>query len=178
MLQAVPRILQVFQSTLPRGSDIMLPTILSTACISIHAPSRERQALTACSISLQLFQSTLPRGSDGTRIWKSRRNNNISIHAPSRERRYLPYSKGLYLGISIHAPSRERLKCCYEGFAVAGISIHAPSRERPALCVTLKTRNAFQSTLPRGSDGALTCDAMPRQVISIHAPSRERPFRL
>ncbi len=55
---------EIFQSTLPRGSDFTPLNLLYGTLISIHAPSRERQiaagAVTADKI--------------------------ISIHAPSRER--------------------------------------------------------------------------------------------
>ena len=118
-----------FQSTLPRGSDVNLlthhssftrhfnPRSLAGAtyyllsfclipCISIHAPSRERQndkrkgggdndfnprslaGATAtvpprvCKFS---FQSTLPRGSDYC-AYTGPHSRPISIHAPSRER--------------------------------------------------------------------------------------------
>ena len=102
----------------------------------------------------------------------------ISIHAPSRER-LLTYS--LYNGItfiSIHAPSRERQVYLLlteprtENFnprSLAGateinkhkdcnslISIHAPSRERPGRWAGRLVQVQFQSTLPRGSDIAMT----------------------
>ena len=55
---------KIFQSTLPRGSDQCLGCRLDKANISIHAPSRERRAVT----------------------FESARYVAISIHAPSRER--------------------------------------------------------------------------------------------
>ena len=61
--------IKLFQSTLPRGSDIYLDKLLIEAGISIHAPSRERHSKTI-------------------HLAKGR----ISIHAPSRERhRYVSY---------------------------------------------------------------------------------------
>ena len=57
----------LFQSTLPRGSDVQLEQAYpDTTSISIHAPSRERPRLQGCGRTYQQFQSTLPRGSDGT----------------------------------------------------------------------------------------------------------------
>ena len=99
-----------------------------------------------------LFQSTLPRGSDTLRDL-SETLGKISIHAPSRERLPVPFSKACIIHISIHAPSRERLSKQNAKLQAEVISIHAPSRERPyILLCTLAVLNAFQSTLPRGSD--------------------------
>ena len=54
-----------FQSTLPRGSDILFPEHNVTALqISIHAPSRERPIIDTKRLEAKEFQSTLPRGSD------------------------------------------------------------------------------------------------------------------
>ena len=54
-----------FQSTLPRGSDLMyLGEFNDKTCISIHAPSRERPCRAFAVIGAMTFQSTLPRGSD------------------------------------------------------------------------------------------------------------------
>ena len=58
---------KLFQSTLPHGSDVTL-TVCSTDCsISIHAPSRERQAQMMANMLAVVFQSTLPHGSDELR---------------------------------------------------------------------------------------------------------------
>ena len=75
-----------FQSTLPRGSDDTAKSDLRQACISIHAPSRERRQPAAPIARQHQFQSTLPRGSDadGQRLHYCCAG--ISIHAPSRER--------------------------------------------------------------------------------------------
>ena len=100
-----------FQSTLPRGSDLMLIVKLkSVRLISIHAPSRERPKKQAAlqranwisihapsrerrlddkDVNVKIkFQSTLPRGSD-LRTKDLDNKMRISIHAPSRERRRL-----------------------------------------------------------------------------------------
>ena len=53
-----------FQSTLPRGSDLLLVQLGNKAIISIHAPSRERLQPPALTMRYII----------------------ISIHAPSRER--------------------------------------------------------------------------------------------
>ena len=142
----------IFQSTLPRGSDIATTcSFLLNAYISIHAPSRERLSACFCCALAEL----------------------ISIHAPSRERRgrtvfvvrASPFQSTLPRG------SDSRLEICFNKFynfnprSLAGatkanewaircvhISIHAPSRERPFLVSTV----------------------IPFIQISIHAPSRER----
>ena len=76
--------------------------------------------------------------------------------------------------ISIHAPSRERLSFLFFFTAHTKISIHAPSRERLSRLKKARRVLEFQSTLPRGSDGAGD-GYRYAQAISIHAPSRERP---
>ena len=84
-MDLIRKVLQVFQSTLPRGSDPISPASHQSIRISIHAPSRERQrqrrkvedcrnfnprslagATGASSrvFAAAVFQSTLPRGSD------------------------------------------------------------------------------------------------------------------
>ena len=121
---------------------------------------------------------------------------NISIHAPSRER----HNKGIIydtlLLISIHAPSRERH---FSTGTAAGTAEDFNPRSLAGATSSLKLyvfrRLKFQSTLPRGSDGASTSKRKlhynfnPRSLagatlilfcrrlvvlISIHAPSRER----
>ena len=99
---------QVFQSTLPHGSDtvsmgrmylynisIHAPSRERQKCwhyskdyylISIHAPSRERLQDILICVSVVIFQSTLPHGSDCNLLSALLRHLPISIHAPSRER--------------------------------------------------------------------------------------------
>ena len=80
---------RLFQSTLPRGSDDTAKSDLRQACISIHAPSRERRQPAAPIARQHQFQSTLPRGSDADGQRLHHCCAGISIHAPSRERRWL-----------------------------------------------------------------------------------------
>ena len=54
----------LFQSTLPRGSDLTIASAPAKRQISIHAPSRERHPPTQFVLTWDEFQSTLPRGSD------------------------------------------------------------------------------------------------------------------
>ena len=148
MLQLV----KIFQSTLPRGSDItMIIKITAKPFISIHAPSRERRRGTA---------------------WL-RKFRRISIHAPSRERHAFLFSVPIRRNfnprslagatinansfqkaraISIHAPSRERQFTLHNYLTINLISIHAPSRERLIDTPVRRLLVGFQSTLPRGSD--------------------------
>ena len=86
----------VFQSTLPRGSDVCVSSITAPPWnISIHAPSRERPLLEQNGYIKFAFQSTLPRGSDGGYV-QVVRIAPISIHAPSRERLNVPLSISNY----------------------------------------------------------------------------------
>ena len=100
--------LVLFQSTLPRGSDLGIFFVILYDKISIHAPSRERLCLPFT------FQTSI----------------GISIHAPSRERLQAIGKEPFWKEISIHAPSRERHRVWLQCLRTAGISIHAPSRER------------------------------------------------
>ena len=145
--------LTLFQSTLPRGSDIcssFSPT--STMAISIHAPSRERHNIAIrCYASLRIsihapsrerhpapgecefryeFQSTLPRGSDTGR-WAGRLvqvqfQSTLPRGSDMKGMGFLP----IIFKISIHAPSRERQYRHERHVHTNVISIHAPSRER------------------------------------------------
>ena len=54
----------LFQSTLPRGSDLASFVLRHGVSISIHAPSRERHISALHQRHIIGFQSTLPRGSD------------------------------------------------------------------------------------------------------------------
>ena len=164
---------ELFQSTLPRGSDCL--KLIPARCLCNFNP---RSLAGATELAAKYPQQA-----------------DISIHAPSRERPggAVTIDTGRY--ISIHAPSRERLRADMGRERPAVISIHAPSRERQRRGSGLNAiqnfnprslagatfgsgrkfcRFLFQSTLPRGSDG---CDfsTCTTDEISIHAPSRERP---
>ena len=77
---------RLFQSTLPRGSDVTERVYTHKTLISIHAPSRERRRMLEKFCIAVLFQSTLPRGSDAYPFIQHSFSLLISIHAPSRER--------------------------------------------------------------------------------------------
>ena len=112
------------------GATLENTSVSITDTISIHAPSRERQAFTAWEALFNLFQSTLPRGSDV--------NNQINTQA---KRYFNPRS----LAGATFARCRQRGDCkdfnprslagatqfFYWYCCKHGISIHAPSRERP-----------------------------------------------
>ena len=122
--------------------------------ISIHAPSRERHPTHIQLRAYSIFQSTLPRGSDYD-SYHSDAVQVISIHAPSRERLQHRQQGQQRRQISIHAPSRERQVSQVKMEDILKISIHAPSRERQVSQVKME-------------------DILK---ISIHAPSRERRSR-
>ena len=76
----------LFQSTLPRGSDLnCVYKSKHTLDISIHAPSRERPSISFTPFLLRDFN---PRSLAGATIRQNGRwsESDISIHAPSRER--------------------------------------------------------------------------------------------
>ena len=98
--------IDVFQSTLPNGSDLLRVQLIEYHDISIHAPKRERlQTLSKLDLSqyisihapkrerrngmyvvkqIKIFQSTLPNGSDGKhaqyRIQKSCKVSNNYLY--------------------------------------------------------------------------------------------------
>ena len=143
---------ELFQSTLPCGSDSSLQSLTSLKpyfnprslagatmsefftptgfCISIHAPLRERprQSLYLCFTSQ--FQSTLPCGSDLLRPL-------YFVCDIQRFQSTLPCGSDLYLDTF---------------FFFVPISIHAPLRERLRMTLALLLGLIFQSTLPCGSD--------------------------
>ena len=102
--------------------------------ISIHAPSRERQVYLL--LTEPRTENFNPRSLAGaTEINKHKDCNSL---------------------ISIHAPSRERHNKLFSEAVIELISIHAPSRERPGRWAGRLVQVQFQSTLPRGSDIAMT----------------------
>ena len=143
----------VFQSTLPRGSDIKAMQVRILPRISIHAPSRERPWYTTLYYLRVQFQSTLPRGSDFFNFFKKF----------CRTSNFNPRSLA---GATILKKTTG---------AAAEISIHAPSRERPPAPLLMLTLVANFN--PRSLAGATVARYVTKKLngISIHAPSRERP---
>ena len=110
ILANVPRLNPLFQSTLPRGSD--------AGYNLFRSPTLE-------------FQSTLPRGSDPSE--------------PCTPRVILYFNPRSLAGATQIA----------DQFSMQDIiSIHAPSRERQGELMNPPFVQQFQSTLPRGSDKA------------------------
>ena len=108
-LHVVPT-LAVFQSTLPRGSDIItIPNIYKFYNFN-------PRSLAGATYEMQSFLIKIM----------------ISIHAPSRERLYGSGYAEFALVISIHAPSRERRLILFKGNAygyfnprsLAGATVH------------------------------------------------------
>ena len=159
--------------------------------ISIHAPLRERLRFGRRHEQKSAFQSTLPYGSDeGKPVCDE--HPEISIHAPLRERLFIDrnidvlgrnFNPRSLTGATQNNPYK---------FPIKKISIHAPLRERPLRHLQPTQRQAFQSTLPYGSDAKVSNEHLyfnPRSLtgatniynrlmaftkISIHAPLRER----
>ena len=125
-----------FQSTLPRGSDVLTFSLL---------------------VSLPIFQSTLPRGSDNEQkeeLFAKVNFNPRSLAGATGSTTVQSYK----MSISIHAPSRERPRVRRGLLLFLFISIHAPSRERLMSIKILGGIIIFQSTLPRGSDTLKSLD--------------------
>ena len=142
-----------FQSTLPRGSDIVMSEKeLTDLIISIHAPSRERppsasslplpadfnpRSLAGATITLRQAKTGAenfnPRSLAGATIKIQKKLKLIIFQStlPRGSDQSLYFLKIWLLAISIHAPSRERLKLFQYAQSSEQISIHAPSRERP-----------------------------------------------
>ena len=99
---------RLFQSTLPRGSDVFVNWIIMHYSISIHAPSRERRLTHLSYTSLDDFN---PRSLTGATCesgrWKAKPKNfnPRSLTGATRA----PFGIDISKAISIHAPSRERL---------------------------------------------------------------------
>ena len=142
----------LFQSTLPRGSDLIIGPHATITQISIHAPSRERPILTTFS----------PH------------SHNISIHAPSRERLILFLMNGFVTnfnprslaGATRYIDHKGDLQHHFNPRSLAGATF------KGSKCFL--NRFIFQSTLPRGSDDVMPSGNKLCIFISIHAPSRER----
>ena len=123
-------IITLFQSTLPRGSDLA-PIYCNKIryFISIHAPSRERPQRGPASAWLPHFNPrSLAGATDSCFIFSLLLR--ISIHAPSRERQldadwYKP--TGVFQSTLPRGSDRVGSSIPLHG----QISIHAPSRERP-----------------------------------------------
>ena len=171
---------QLFQSTLPRGSDDTDQPDAQLPChISIHAPSRERpmlfskplryaayfnpRSLAGATIALftainsRLFQSTLPRGSDPIFGCSYLCYFVFQSTLPRGSDPIIRNSERFAGIISIHAPSRERLH-------INKIILHSKHFNPRSLAgatlpspVKPRYKALFQSTLPRGSDEAQAC---------------------
>ena len=150
----------LFQSTLPYGSDGTTFASGLEEVISIHAPLRERRIAALSTVRPLPFQSTLPYGSDI-----------ISRQSRSTINNFNPRS---LTGATTTHPA---FQCRYT------ISIHAPSRERLPLDGALFKLQAFQSTLPHGSDTSSahrSCDYVyfnPRSLTGATA-SKEGSFSI
>ena len=105
---APERLSPEFQSTLPHGSDLLHVGHGERFWISIHAPSRERQA--GLVFKTEREANFNPRSLTGATmsVAVNLLTAIISIHAPSRERHCGNMVEPIVVLISIHAPSRER----------------------------------------------------------------------
>ena len=144
----------IFQSTLPRGSDTYRRPDYGRRYVDFNPRSLAGATNAAPKVTQarKEFQSTLPRGSDKLDDYKKGGRLYISIHAPSRERQLIDANAN-----GIHQ---------FQSTLPRGSDIKISRRNT--------TPTAFQSTLPRGSDREQTMMTSRHRSISIHAPSRER----
>ena len=121
--------LDIFQSTLPCGSDIMDLEINFYTKISIHAPLRERQTARYIIFEAWIFQSTLPCGSD--------RNETKFLSSVS-------YFNPRSLAGATRSCKKTLVKIVFQSTLPCGSDVHnlLHSGRLPG----------FQSTLPCGSD--------------------------
>ena len=152
---ALSQLMELFQSTLPHGSDVTTFLIVAIlARFQSTLPHGSDPAHSQGSTFDVRFQSTLPHGSD---------------HVLTTDVLAYPSSD-----ISIHAPSRERQQRYYIIRDSKTISIHAPSRERRLFSIVLLAET--DDFNPRSLTGATIAYYYKGTggTISIHAPSRER----
>ena len=175
---SIASLISIFQSTLPRG---------------------ERPVFLIPKLFLCLFQSTLPRGERRFSVDNPLIVGKISIHAPARGATFSLLLHYIFHTISIHAPARGATVLRVKFSSNGGISIHAPARgatrgvrgnildiayfnprSREGSDETDKgsypTKQAFQSTLPRGERRRKNQRGHLLHAISIHAPARGATF--
>ena len=142
----------LFQSTLPRGSDI--PPHFG-AVTSRNFNPRSLAGATFCPFALNSLNADFnPRslagattmGKTNTLLWC------ISIHAPSRERRTRCPSSYIASVISIHAPSRERPP--FRHHIPPETQYFNPRSLAGATCFLLRRHCAFLYFNPRSLAGA------------------------
>ena len=120
-----------FQSTPPRGGDVIQPEVRLYLFVSIHAPTRGRLRHLPSCIQVIKFQSTPPRGGDAFPICYDG-NDFVSIHAPTRGR---PQWQAITRWSSTsfnprpHEGATEVLRL--KQITGLAVSIHAPTRGRP-----------------------------------------------
>ena len=167
-----PCLCNIFQSTLPRGSDRVISMFFGNLIDfnprSLAGATRNRNS----KFREETFQSTLPRGSDYffRQLHYCRHNFNPRSLAGATLRRSSSIGRTMHFNPRSLAGATPTAKKAYAG---CEISIHAPSRERPKVISPAFSILTFQSTLPHGSDGSYTVHRYTT-LISIHAPSRER----
>ena len=144
----------VFQSTLPRGSDLLLCKTIWSIC---NFNPRSLAGATSWPygpfLISEVFQSTLPRGSDaGYNLFRSP-TLEFQSTLPRGSDRISVFLMTACLDFNPRSLAGATLATVAAWRAAELISIHAPSRERPAGYNLFRSPTLeFQSTLPRGSD--------------------------
>ena len=189
------QLLQVFQSTLPRGerhkrplffvceanfnprshegSDQTLSSVRCSPQISIHAPTRGATDNIIDEQRDELFQSTLPRGERHGSSQFSGMPVVISIHAPTRGATHgsaNQYKSNLIFQSTLPRGERrlatKAMKCNNK------ISIHAPTRGATAVENPVGIISGISIHAPTRGATDLSRNSSPITGISIHAPTR------
>ena len=145
-------LISLFQSTLPRGSDMI-------RCLAIKRDMPFQSTLPRGSdhfFSLlvsygRLFQSTLPRGSDQDNQNRSHQDLQFQSTLPRGSDRHMG-THHPYKLISIHAPSRERPEYRRRKHQQRYFNPRSLAGATPFSTSAMPLTSTFQSTLPRGSD--------------------------
>ena len=171
----------VFQSTLPRGSDLAYSFFAFNLRSFQSTLPRGSDFLSLFDLIIaHLFQSTLPRGSDQAAAAVVLLHG-ISIHAPSRERHVLFSIRRLLLHFNPRSLAGATVRQVFDRMLACRISIHAPSRERRHIQLYPWTCRHFN---PRSLAGAtcrfhvIYCFAPyfnPRSLAGATATTGSRP---
>ena len=141
----------LFQSTLPCGSDGQHIDNERKRLISIHAPLRERLIMRIFLLCILVFQSTLPCGSDYNKVSFFNHLKNFNPRSLAGATRKAQFSSAI-------VTFQSTLPCGSDAWKWSNSNLSG----------------TFQSTLPCGSDTARYI-LKKTTGISIHAPLRERP---
>ena len=118
-----------------------------------------------------MFQSTLPRGERRILASEFARNGKFQSTLPRGERHDALKDIQQSPLVSIHAPAWGATKMVASSRRVLPVSIHAPAWGATSTSTTMRARQLFQSTLPRGERHGSRAFNFEEKLVSIHAPA-------